>query len=137
MKNQRKFVMKSMLKPFQKATLKWMETREQNESGGMLLSEAGTGKCHKIDTLILMFDGTIKKVQDIQEGELLMGDDSTPRKVLSLARGQDLMYDIIPVKGEKYTVNQEHILCLKMSYKPTLNKDKDSESYSIRWFENN
>jgi SNF2 family DNA or RNA helicase len=44
MKNQRKFVMKSTLKPFQKATLKWMEKREQNEGGGMLLNSAGTGK---------------------------------------------------------------------------------------------
>ena len=44
-----------------------------------------------------------------------MGDDSRPRTVLSLARGRDKMYDIIPIKGEKYTVNQEHILCLRAS----------------------
>jgi hypothetical protein len=60
-----------------------------------------------------MYDGTIKMVQDITEGELLMGDDSSPRKVLSLATGKDEMYDIIPAKGEKYTVNSVHILCLK------------------------
>jgi hypothetical protein len=137
----KKYIMKSTLKPFQKATLKWIEKRENIEGGGMLLSEAGTGKCHKIDTLILMFDGTIKKVQDILVGDFLMGDDSTPRKVQSLARGQDLMYDIIPVKGEKYTVNQEHILCLKISYTPSLRKEKQhvskKEYWTIRWFEHN
>ena len=76
----------------------------------------GQGKCMKRDTPILMYDGTIKMIQDIKEDELVMGDDSTPRRVLSLARGEDLMYDIIPsVPGlaEPYTVNSEHILCLK------------------------
>ena len=62
-----------------------------------------------------MHNGSIKMVQDVLEGDKLMGDDSKPRTVLSLARGQDTLYDIIPVKGEKYTVNSEHILCLKYS----------------------
>ncbi len=112
----------------------------EENGGGILEAGTGTGKCHKIDTPILMFDGTIKKIQDIQEGELLMGDDSTPRKVLSLARGKDLMYDIIPVKGEKYTVNQEHILCLKISGNPGLTKKQyksKTECWVVKWFENN
>ena len=95
----------------------------------LLYWQVGSGKCHKIDTPILMFDGNIKKVQDIQEDDLLMGDDSTPRRVLSLARGQDEMYDIIPVKGDKHTVNQEHILCLKFSDKPNMINN------SVTWFE--
>ena len=68
----------------------------------------------------MMSDGTIKLVQDVLEGDLLMGDDSKPRKVLSLARGKDKMYKVIPVKGESYTVNQEHILCLRASGFPKL-----------------
>lgn len=85
-----------------------------NPCKGILLQHSvGTGKCHAKDTPILMFDGSIKMVQNIVEGELLMGDDSTPRKVLSLAQGQDEMYDVVPIKGDKYTVNSEHILCLK------------------------
>lgn len=118
--------------------------------GGILNCMTGGGKCHKIDTEILMFNGKIKLVQDIVIGDLLMGDDSTPRKVLSLARGRDIMYDIIPTKGEKYTVNQEHILCLRVSVKPRLEKRKVKKRYlidgeiteSIRfswqviWFEN-
>ena len=86
----------------------------QNPLKGMLLwHSVGTGKCHAIDTPILMYDGSIKMVQDIMIGDYLMGDDSMPRKVLSLASGKDDLYDIIPVKGDKYTVNSEHILCLK------------------------
>lgn len=75
----------------------------------------GVGKCHAKDTKILMFDGSIKNVQDVLVGDVIMGDDSTPRKVLSLGQGEDMMYDIVPTKGEKYTVNSEHILCLKQS----------------------
>jgi hypothetical protein len=83
---------------------------------GMLLwHSTGTGKCHAKDTPILMYDGSVKLVQDIDVGELLMGDDSTPRKVLSLATGTDELYDIIPTQGDTYRVNSVHILCLKPS----------------------
>ncbi len=81
----------------------------------LLYHGLGTGKCHAKGTPIIMSDGTIKLIEDIKEGDLLMGDDSRPRTVLSLARGRDKMYNIIPIKGEKYTVNQEHILCLRAS----------------------
>jgi hypothetical protein len=81
---------------------------------GMLLHHSvGTGKCHAKDTPILMYDGSIKMVQDVQVNDLLMGDNSTPRKVLSLATGVDDLYTIKPMKGDTYTVNSEHILCLK------------------------
>lgn len=94
--------------------------------GLLLYHGLGTGKCHKKDTPLIMYDGTVKKIQDIRVGELLMGDDSKPRKVLSLARGRDVMYDVIPSSNtaEKYTVNREHILCLKSSeYSPNINQD--------------
>jgi intein/homing endonuclease len=107
--------------------------------GLLIYHGLGAGKCHKIDTPIIMADGSIKMIQDIQVGDLLMGDDSKPRTVLSLARGKDKMYDVIPVKGEKYTVNQEHILCLRASGFPKLsrNNHKSNTNYNIQWIENN
>ena len=75
----------------------------------------GTGKCHGINTPILMHDGSIKMVQDIIVGDLIMGDDSTSRTVMDLGRGEDEMYDIVLNGGSKYSVNSEHILCLKQS----------------------
>jgi len=90
-------------------------TPQSPYKGLLLFQSVGTGKCHAINTPILMYDGTIKMVQDVVIGDKLMGDDSTPRIVKSLARGQDTLYDIIPTKGDKYTVNSEHILCLKYS----------------------
>jgi superfamily II DNA or RNA helicase len=84
-----------------------------NTGGGLLELPCAYGKCLGIDTEILMYDGTIKKVQDVIEGDLLMGDDSTPRKVLSLARGKEQMYKVETQKGEGYIVNESHILSLK------------------------
>lgn len=78
----------------------------------LLYHGVGVGKCHAYDTPILMHDGSIKMVQDITEGELLMGDDSTPRTVLSLGRGEDEMYDIVSEHNITFNVNAEHILCL-------------------------
>jgi hypothetical protein len=85
---------------------------ELKQKGMLLYHSVGSGKCHAIDTPILMYDGSIKKVQDIVIGEKIMGDDSKPRNVLSLGRGIDDMYDIIDIYNNKYTVNSEHILCL-------------------------
>jgi len=74
----------------------------------------GSG-CHAIDTEILMYDGTKRLVQDVVAGDLLMGDDSTPRTVSKLFRGTDVMYEIQPIKGEPFVVNQDHVLSLKVT----------------------
>jgi superfamily II DNA or RNA helicase len=83
--------------------------------GGLLELPCGFGKCLGINTPIMMSDGTVKMVQDIQIGDKLMGDDSTPRNVLSLARGKEQMYKISSKKGDEYIVNESHILSLKCS----------------------
>lgn len=77
----------------------------------------GVGKCFARDTEMLMFDGSKKKVQDVAVGDLLMGDDSVPRRVLTLGGGYDDLYKITHVKtGDFYTVNGDHILCLKAAH---------------------
>lgn len=85
-------------------------------NGGILEVPCGRGKCLGKNTPILMFDGTIKLVQNIGVGDILMGDDSTPRKVLTLARGQEMMYKVNCSNKEGYIVNESHILSLKYIY---------------------
>ncbi len=87
----------------------------QNSDLVIIAARPGMGKCVGIDTLILMFDGTLRKVQDVRVGDQLMGDDSTPRRVLSLARGRENMYWVRQNKGDDYRVNESHILSLKRS----------------------
>ena len=87
----------------------------QNNSpyrGILLFHGLGTGKCHGKNTKILMYQGGVKNVQDIKVGEQLMGPNGTPRNVLSLASGQDNIYQI-KYNNYSYTVNSEHILVLQ------------------------
>ena len=72
----------------------------------------GGGKSLVANTPILMFDGTIKMVQDVRLGDLLMGDDSTPRTVLGTHSDDEPCYDIVPVKGDTWGCNESHILSL-------------------------
>lgn len=72
----------------------------------------GGGKCLGAGTPVLMFDGSIKLVEDIRVGDQLMGPDRKPRQVLSLARGREQMYRVRNhAKG--YVVNESHILSLR------------------------
>jgi len=75
----------------------------------------GTGKCLGKDTPVMLFDGSIKKVQDVVTGDFLMGDDSTPRRVSNTCLGREELYRVTPVKGDAYVVNKSHILSLKES----------------------
>jgi len=82
-------------------------------NGILIYHGTGIGKCLAYDTPVIMYNGEHKMVQDLELSDYLMGDDNSQRKILSLARGRDNMYKIIPEKGAVYTVNSEHILCLK------------------------
>jgi superfamily II DNA or RNA helicase len=84
-------------------------------NGGIVSVPCGAGKCHLRDTPILMYDGSIKMVQDVIVGDQVMGDDSTPRNVLQLGRGREIMYRVVSTKGDPYVVNKSHILSLKVS----------------------
>jgi hypothetical protein len=59
-----------------------------------------------------MYDGSIKMVQDIADGEFVMGDDSNPRPVYGSTSGSERMYKIIPRKGDPFSCNESHILTL-------------------------
>ena len=81
----------------------------------IIAARPGMGKCLALGTKVVMYDGTLRRVEDVREGDLLMGDDSTPRRVLSLARGRENMYWVRQNKGDDYRVNESHILSLKRS----------------------
>lgn len=71
----------------------------------------GPAGCHAKGQLIMMSDGTLKKVEDIQAGDQLAGPVSE-RLVLELRRGFDEMVRIVPNKGQTFVVNKDHILTL-------------------------
>lgn len=105
----------------------------------IILILTGSG-CHSIDSPIMMYDGTIKKVQDVQINDKLMGDDNSPRIVKELFRGRDQMVKIKPIKGDSFIVNINHILSLKFTNLISINKRKDGCYYNkpafrVNWYE--
>jgi hypothetical protein len=89
--------------------------------------------CFAKDTKIPMFDGTTKLAQDISIGDVLIGDDGTPRKVLDTCKGRDEMFKVQQNKGVEYTVNSKHKLVLKFSGHKSIYKI--GESFVVRWFD--
>ena len=104
---------------------------ETLEQGGTLLMEAPTG-CHIAGQQILMSDGTLKRVEDIRAGDLLMGPDSHPRQVLRTVRGHGPLVRIVPRKGEPFIVNIDHILSLVRIYGTRIRRRGGSRVTSTR-----
>lgn len=75
----------------------------------------GQTGCFAIGTPIMMYNGKYKSVESIIVGDILMGDDSTPRKVKKLFQGQQMMYDIVDKDTNitQYTVNEDHIMVFR------------------------
>ena len=74
----------------------------------------GTG-CHSKGTQVLMYDGNLRNVEDIQIGEYVMGDDSRRRLVTEIFRGRAKMYRINQIDFfSNYVVNGRHILSLRI-----------------------
>lgn len=75
----------------------------------------GSGKCLQRGTPVIMFDGTIKPVEQIKDGELVMGPDSKPRRVGGLTVGHGPLYRITPTKGDSWVCNEDHILTVALA----------------------
>lgn len=93
-------------------TLEYFKNKENKGKAGLIIAPVG---CHEKGYKVIKFDGSLEKVENIEVGDLLMGDDGTSRKVLSLFNGFDEMYKITLRNGESFTVNQHHILHLERS----------------------
>lgn len=74
--------------------------------------KAGQGKCLGKGTPVLMYDLSVKNVEDIKVGDVLMGPDGTPRNVLTVTTGVEQMYWVRQKKGIDYRVNESHVLSL-------------------------
>ena len=85
----------------------------RGKRGYILFEEMG---CHIKGTEVLLFDKSFKKVEDIKNGELLMGIDGTPRIVSNVHNGIDQMYKITLSNGDWHVVNSKHLIYFKRHY---------------------
>lgn len=88
-------------------------------------------------TPIRLYNEDIKEVQNIVVGDVIMGDDNTPRNVKEIIYGKEQMYIVKQgAFGDDYRVNENHILTLKDNITGTIVdvyvKDclKDKERYN-------
>lgn len=71
------------------------------------------GLCFAKGTEVRMFNGSIKNIQDIEDGDLVMGPDGSKRTVIGTTSGVDIMYKVKQTFGNDYVVNSEHPICVK------------------------
>ena len=70
-----------------------------------------TAGCFERGTKIRMFDRTLRNIEDIKEGEDVMGPDWERRLVFSTAHGNGPLYRVQATTDEdSFVVNQDHLL---------------------------
>ncbi len=86
-----------------------------NERRATILSVTS---CHGAGDEIIMADGSLKKIEDVVIGELVMGKDGQPKRVLDTFTGEDDLYEVNTKYGDDpITVIGNHILPLKFTDK--------------------
>jgi hypothetical protein len=92
--------------------------------------------CFSKGTIVRLFNGGLKKIEDIVIGDLLMGDDSNPRKVLSLYEGMGNLFRIKQSRGCDYYIDEQQMLSLEKQDEGSIIWDQKKIAYRVDWSEN-
>lgn len=92
--------------------------------------------CFAGDTKLLLSSGTPTLAENIVVGDVLMGDDGSPRNVLKVTSGLAPLYKI-DIKGgtESLTVTSNHILCFTASSRLSVIFDQSRACWRAYWFD--
>ena len=82
--------------------------RKRGYNRYMILGAFGQGKSLLRGSAIMMADSSLKFVEDVVIGDLLMGDDGTSRKVLALGGGKEQAYKITLKNKDTFSCNASH-----------------------------
>lgn len=74
----------------------------------LILGAFGHGKSMISGTYVLMYDCSIKTIDNVKVGDFLMGDDGTPRKVLALGSGKEQSYKVVLKNKDSFSCNASH-----------------------------
>lgn len=98
-----------------------------------LIIWTGSG-CHAKDEEIKMFDGTVKKIQNIKLGEKILGADGRHRKVVVTYKGKTIMYNIKSSDDISFKVTENHRLAVRCHFKPYIYETiDDASNNTIYW----
>jgi len=90
----------------------------------LLTGPGGCAKCLDPDTPVMKYDGEIIPAYKINPSDVLIGDDSEPRFVLSAEWGYGEKYKVSTSQGDVFLTNKDHILTLKQAYQHVI-KEKN------------
>jgi hypothetical protein len=62
---------------------------------------------------VLMFDGSVKSVASLEDGDVLMGPDSAPRVIKNVETCEGEAFEVRPLNGESFILGDENYVCLQ------------------------
>ena len=106
-----------------------------DQKGKIVGGKNGLGsKCISLDTLIPLWDGSIKQAKEITLNDKLIGDDGKIRNIKNIIKGNGQMYEIIQANGESYKVNDNHTLTLHMPDHKVIFWNGFENGWSVLWW---
>lgn len=93
-------------------------------------------KCLARDTPVPTWDGVMKKAENLEVGDKIIGDDGKVRNILSITKGTGQMYKISQAHAEPYTVNDQHTLTLTMPDHKVIFWNSSKHAWSVLWWDN-
>jgi hypothetical protein len=94
-----------------------------------------SAECFDPNTPILLWNGKIKKAEDIIVGDYLIDDEGNSTRVKSTCEGYKMMYEVVQEKNNfmNYTVTDNHILTLKIKKHKITRNSRGKKAF--RWFD--
>jgi DNA topoisomerase II len=92
-------------------------------------------KCLLHSTPIPLWNGTVKPASEVVVGDQLIGDDGTPRNVLSILNGTGQMYKVNQAHAQSYVVNDAHTLTMTMPDHKVIFWNSFKNGWSILWWD--
>lgn len=74
----------------------------------LVLGAFGHGKSLCRGNKVVMYDCSMKNIEDVKVNDIIMGPDSVPRKVLAIDKGKEQAYKIILKNKDSFTCNESH-----------------------------
>ena len=118
--------------------IKGIKERLTGKDGQIRNNMMGKRSCTP-DTPVLMYNtGLPKRAEEIKIGDIVIGDDGEPRKVIDTVSGTSPLYKVIQSHGDDYGISCEHILTLKycghacINWRENLGKNG---SWVMKWYD--
>jgi hypothetical protein len=81
--------------------------------------------------LIVMYSGEGKPIEKVSVGDVLMGDDKKPQKIIRVFSGYALMYRLVLDIGSPIIIARNHVLCFKVRNPNKIFYVESAEGYRV------